>query len=133
MTVYKRSKPDARKANRQARKGQKLYVLRQVATNLAPYEDSHLYDEYEVAYRHPLLDAWMISGSLSVEGLVLRDGPVYTDKPKGVRQLSGPGPQVAGPLGNRPNRKLNARELRELEKQVDANDQASGRNRHSWW
>jgi len=133
MTVYRRTKRDAKRASRQVRKGQKLYVLKEVATNLAPYEDSHLYSEYQVNFEHPLLGGWMISGSLSVEGLVLREGPVYTEKPKGVRNLATPGPQAAGPLGNRPNRKLSAREIRELEQQVEANDQASGRNRHSWW
>jgi hypothetical protein len=97
MTVYQRTKRDAKRADREVRKGQKLYVLKEVATNLAPYEDSHLYSEYTVSYRHPLMPGWMISGSLSVEGLVLREGPVYTSPPKGVRNIATPGPQVAAP------------------------------------
>jgi hypothetical protein len=97
MTVYKRTKRDAKRADREVRKGQKLYVIKAVATNLAPYEDSHLYSEYTVSHRHPLVPGWMISGSLSVEGLVLREGPVYTSPPKGIRNIATPGPQVAAP------------------------------------
>lgn len=97
MTTYQRSKGGAKRAARQARKGMKLYVLKEVARNVAPYEDAQLYSEYTVTHRQAITGAWMISGSLSVEGLVLRDGPVYTSPPRGVRNVATPGPQYAGP------------------------------------
>lgn len=97
MTTYRRTRSDAKRAAKAARKGQKLYVIKEVARNVARYEDSHLYAEYEVTHRQAITGAWMISGSLSVEGLVLRDGPVYTSPPRGVRNIATPGPQVAGP------------------------------------
>jgi hypothetical protein len=97
MTTYQRTRRDAKKAAKAARKGMKLYVIKEVARNIAPYEDAQLYSEYTVTHRQAITGAWMIAGSLSVEGLVLRDGPVYTSPPKGVRNIAGPGPQVAGP------------------------------------
>ena len=97
MTTYQRTERDARKAAKAARAGMKLYVLRDVAQNIAPYEDAQLYSEYTVTHRQAITGAWMISGSLSVEGLVLRDGPVYTSPPRGVRNVATPGPQYAGP------------------------------------
>lgn len=133
MTTYQRTRRDAKKAARDARKGQKLYVIKAVAQNLAPYEDSHLYDEYTVTHRQAITGGWMISGSLSVEGLVLRDGPVFTDKPVGVRGVHQPGPQVAGPLPAGYEGVLDEAELRGLEKQVrDGSDPKNRRPIRSW-
>jgi len=101
MTTYQRSKSGAKRAARDARKGMKFYVIKDVAQNIAPYEDSQLYSEYEVTHRQALTGAWMISGSLSVEGLVLREGPVYTSPPKKIRNVATPGPQYAGPDAHR--------------------------------
>lgn len=133
MTTYQRTERDAKKAGQQVRKGQKLYVVLDVAQNLAPYEDARLYSEYTVAYRHPLLGGWMISGSLSVEGLVLREGPVHTEPPKGVRNIAGPGPQVAGPLPQDYEGVLDEAEIRGLGKQVrDGSDPRTRRPIGSW-
>jgi hypothetical protein len=133
MTTYQRTTRDAKRAGREAKKGQKLYVVLNVAQNLAPYEDAQLYSEYTVSYRHPLLGGWMISGSLSVEGLVLREGPVYTSPPKGVRNIATPGPQVAGPLPAGYEGVLDGAELRGLEKRVrDGSDPRTRRPIRSW-
>lgn len=133
MTTYERTVRGAKKAARDARKGQKLYVIQQVAQNLAPYEDSHLYSEYEVTHRQAITGAWMIAGSLSVEGLVLRYGPVYTEPPKGVRNIATPGPQVGGPLPAGYEGVLDEAELRGLEKQVrDGSDPKKRRPIGSW-
>lgn len=133
MTTYQCTKRDAKKAGREVKKGQKLYVILNVAQNVAPYEDARLYSEHVVSYRHPLLGGWMISGSLSVEGLVLRNGPVYTDKPKGVRNIATPGPQVAGPLPQDYEGVLDEAEIRGLEKQVrDGSDPKKRRPIGSW-
>ncbi|MFC5802788.1 hypothetical protein [Streptomyces formicae] len=97
-TVYRRTRSDAKKANRDAYKGMVLYVINEVATNIAPYEDSHLKTRHVVTHRQAITGAWMIAGSLSVEGLVLREGPVYTvDPDPKVREIGDPSPQVAGP------------------------------------
>lgn len=133
MTTYQRTRRDAKKAARNARKGQRLYVIKEVARNLAPYEDSHLYSEYTVTHRQAITGAWMIAGSLSVEGLVLREGPVYTSPPKGVRNIATPGPQVAGPLPAGYEGVLDEAELRGLEKQVrDGSDPRTRRPIGSW-
>lgn len=97
MTTYPRTKAGAKKAARDARKGMRLYIVRETARNLAPWEDKALYSEYTVTHKHPVTGAWMICGSTSVEALVLRDGPVYTSPPKGIRNVATPGPQVAAP------------------------------------
>lgn len=97
MTVYDRTRSGAKKAAKDARKGMKLYVIKKVSDRVAPYEDPYLYSEYTVTHRQAFTGAWMISGSLSVEGLVLRDGPVYTSRPAGLRGIHEPAPQVTGP------------------------------------
>jgi hypothetical protein len=97
VTTYQRTVKDAKRAAKAARKGMKLYVIKDVAQNIAPYEDAQLYSKYVVTHQQAITGAWMICGSLSVEGLVLRDGPVYTEKPKGIRDIAIPGRQVAGP------------------------------------
>lgn len=75
----------------------------------------------------------MISGSLSVEGLVLREGPVYTRPPEGIRNIAGPGPQVDGPLPENDNvRPLTGYEIRQMEKQVEANKGAR-KPKKTWW
>ena len=131
MTTYQRTRSDAKKAARNARKGQKLYVIKAVATNIAAYEDSHLYDEYEVTHRQQITGAWMISGSLSVEGLVLRDGPVYTSPPPKIRNIATPGRQYAAPPGG--NRVLDEAELRGLTKQNrEARQEQKRAGRRGW-
>ncbi|WP_030757328.1 hypothetical protein [Streptomyces sp. NRRL F-5135] len=133
MTVYQRTKRDAKRADRDVRKGQKLYVIREVSRHVAPYEDKHLYDEYTVSHRHPLMPGWMISGSLSVEGLVLRSGPVYTEKPTGLRGVHQPAPQVAGPLPHGYEAPLDEVEIRGLEKQVADGSNPRTRRRFGSW
>jgi hypothetical protein len=133
MTTYQRTERDAKKAGQRVRKGQKLYVVLDVAQNLAPYEDAQVYSEYVVSYRHPLLGGWMISGSLSVEGLVLREGPVYTSPPKGIRNIAEPGRQYAAPLGNDYEGVLDEAELRGLDKRVrDGSDPRTRRSPRAW-
>ncbi|AVZ74013.1 hypothetical protein SLUN_19450 [Streptomyces lunaelactis] len=119
-TVWKRTERDAKELSRIAKVGDVFYTVADVATNLAPYEDAQLYSQHRVEYMHPLLGAPMICGSLSVEGLVLRFGPVYTEQPAGMRGVHQPGPQYAGPLpeGTGFGRDLSDAEIRSLEAQV---------------
>lgn len=132
-TEFQRTKKDAKELSRTARRGDKLYVIHDIATNLARYEDARLYSEYTVTGQHPLLGGAIISGSLSVEGLVLREGPVYTQPPKGIRNMAGPGPQVAGPLPETDNvRDLSDYEIKRMEKQVEADKEARKPKRRTW-
>jgi hypothetical protein len=123
MTEYKRSKRDAKKAAREVKPGDSLWVIHDMARNLAPYEDAQTLQEHVVTSLHPLLRVPMIAGSLSVEGLVLRDGPVYTSRAEAMRnstagarrEIFEPTPQVAGP---KTLKNLNPAEIRRLEKEV---------------
>ncbi|MFE4857345.1 hypothetical protein [Streptomyces sp. NPDC056670] len=118
MTIYQRTRRDAKKAGRELKRGDRFYITQSVARNLAPYEDSKLYSEYTVTGTHPLLGGAMVGGQ-SVEGIVLRDGPITTSPPKGMRNVATPGPQVSGPLGNDDYEGfLDEAELRGLEKHV---------------
>ncbi|MFJ7998990.1 hypothetical protein ACIQ7D_17840 [Streptomyces sp. NPDC096310] len=118
MTVYQRTKKDAKRAERDVRQGDKLYVIRELSGRDATRQDKRVYAEYTVSHRHPLMPGWMISGSLSVEGLVLRDGPVYTSPPRGLRGIHEPAPQTSSPLGDGYEGVLDEPEIRGLEKQV---------------
>lgn len=130
--TYERTERDAKKAGRELRKGDRFYVVMSVATNIAPYEDDRLYSEHIVTGDHPLLGGAMVGGQ-SVEGICLRSGPIYMDRPDGIRNVATPGPQVEGPLkGKKFGRKLTDRELRDLERQVERADHASGRGKRGW-
>lgn len=115
--IYKRTTRDAKKAGRELKKGDRFYIIQNVAQNLAPYEDGQLYSEYTVTGTHPLLGGAMVGGQ-AVEGIVLRDGPISTSPPKGLRNVANSGPQVAAPLGSDYDAFLDEAELRGLEKHV---------------
>lgn len=120
MTEYARSRSGAKKASMQLRKGDTFYTKVEVSKRHAPYEDSELLQRYTVTGTHPLMGGAMVGGH-SVEGIVLREGPAYTTRPKGYRGVWEPAPQFFGPLelhGKKYDRPLNARELRNLENKV---------------
>lgn len=121
---YKRNERHAKKAGREAQVGDVLWVMRDISTKVAPYENPYLVQDYTVTHMHPLLGGAMISGALSVEALVLREGPVYTERPKG-RGMYDATPQYPGVLRKYIKAAeqdefwdLNGRELRELEEAV---------------
>lgn len=118
MTTYQRTRRDAKKASREARKGDTLWVIVDVATNIAPYEDGQLLKEYKVTGTHPLLGGAIICGALSVEQLVLNDGPVYTTRPAGYREIGEPAPQVPGPLADHQRRPLTDKEISRYEREL---------------
>lgn len=128
--VYERSVKGSRQASRDLKKGDMVYVIMDVAQNIAPYEDAQLYSAYQVTGQHPLLGGAMIGG-YSVAQLVIRYGPLYTAPPKNIRNIAGPGPQVAGnPHGYEGF--LDDAEIRGLEKQV-ADNEADRKRKSSWW
>lgn len=118
MTTYKRSNRDAKKACREVKVGDVLWTVHDVARNIAPYEDPHLLEQHVVTHIQPLTGIPMC-GSVGLQTLILRDGPVHTERPGTWRALHEPTPQVPGPLGKNTNRRLDARELIALEEQVE--------------
>lgn len=133
-TVYERTRKDARRASRELKKGDKVYAIHYIANERIPYEADRAYSEYVVKGEHPLLGGAIISGSLSVEGLVLLDGPIYMQPPKGVRAMTDPGSQCAGPLPEGDNvRDFSDYEITRMEKQVEADKEARKPKRKTWW
>ncbi|MFC9268954.1 hypothetical protein ACFTXJ_14425 [Streptomyces zhihengii] len=97
MTTYPKTRAGAKKAAKELRIGDTVWIVRATSGRVAPYEDEHLLDDYTVDHRQAFTGALMIAGSLSVEALVLRDGPVYTSRPEGLRAIREAAPQVCGP------------------------------------
>lgn len=110
------------------------YVVREQATNLAPYEDGQLYDVYVFTERAPLTGTPMTAGGTTAKQLCRNMGPVYDTKPANMRGLRGPAPQVSAPLGsNNYEGVLDEAELRGLEKQVaQGSDPRKRRPLGSW-
>lgn len=108
----------ARDLNRFIRKGTVVYTVRKIATHMAPYEDPERYHEHVFDWQSPITGHWM-TGHLSAEGLLLQEGKVYEQPPRGMRNAADPAPQVAGPLGSNDYRGyLDDAEIRGLEKHV---------------
>lgn len=108
----------ARDLNRYIRKGTTVYTVRKIATHMAPYEDPERYHAHTFDWRSPATGNWM-TGHLSAEGLLLQEGKVYEQPPRGMRNAADPAPQVAGPLGsNDYTGYLDDAEISGLEKRV---------------
>ncbi|WP_329390196.1 hypothetical protein [Streptomyces sp. NBC_01716] len=131
-TEYKRTRKDAQKASRELKKGDVVYIVYDIANDRIPYEDAQLYSALRITGDHPLLGGAMIGGQ-SVESLVLNYGPVYTQPPKGIRNVATPGAQVGGPLPDGYEGVLDEAEIRGLEKQVaDGSDPRKRRSLRGW-
>lgn len=109
---------EAKKFAKQARLGVTYYTINKHATNLGAYEDRKTYSAHVFTRHAPITRNPMTDGGTSAEGLCLRYGPVYDTPPQGLRNLDGPAPQVAGPLGADYEGVLDEAELRGLEKQA---------------
>lgn len=128
---------EAKRFARQARLNTPYYIVYDVAQNAAPYEDAHLYSEIIFTRRAPLTGNPMTDGGTSAEGLCLRFGPVHEKPPAGMRNVSTPGPQVAGPVDPHMIHTLDEAEIASLEKQAtdaerERRKHATQRARHSW-
>jgi hypothetical protein len=106
---------DAKKFARQVQLGKSYYTVNSHARNLGSYEDSHTYSEHVFDSRRPITGT-PCSGAVDAVTLCQRFGPVYEQPPAGMRNLSGPAPQVAGPLGDNYEGVLDEDEIRGLEK-----------------
>jgi hypothetical protein len=108
---------DAKKFARQVQLGKSYYVAMKIAQNLSPYEDSKLYSEIVFTARRPITHT-PCAGSMDAVSLCQNYGPVYEQPPAGMRNIAGPGRQVAGPVPQGYEGVLDEVELRGLGKQV---------------
>ena len=109
---------DAKKFARQARLNKSYYVVLNTARRVAPYEDAQLYSEYRFTGKLPFTGSACTDSGYSAEDICRLYGPIYEEKPAGLRNVAAPAPQVAGPLPKGYVGHLDAAEIRGLEKQV---------------
>ncbi|MEV0220865.1 hypothetical protein [Streptomyces sp. NPDC050704] len=113
--TWEPTKRGARDLERHIRKGTVVYTVSEIARNLAPYEDSQLYDAHTFTHRSPITGHWM-TGHLSVQGLMGQSGTVYEKPPVGMRGMADPPRQVGAPLGDNYEGILDEAELAALAK-----------------
>lgn len=130
--TWERTKKGARDLNRHISKGTTVYTVANMATNLAPYEDAQTYSAHTFDRQSRITGLWM-TGHLSVEGLLAQYGTVHEQPPRGMRNIAGPAPQVAGPLGGDYEGVLDEAELRGLEKHVAGSSDPRTRGRLGGW
>ncbi|MFD7868473.1 hypothetical protein [Streptomyces sp. NPDC059783] len=130
---------DLKTLNRQLGIGDRVYGVVEIERRMSPWEDGQLYVERTVTGRCWVTQQWQVDRSTLTVADMVHSGGVYTEPPAGLRNLAGPGPQVAGPLpaGTEFGRPLNKAEIEALEAQAAgaAKDNAkAGRGKSSrWW
>jgi len=117
---------------RQLKLGHSYWVVLKMATNVAPYEDPETCREFVFTKR-----LWGTGNPCTADGYSAHTvcqnfGPVYEDKPRGVRNIAGPAPQVSAPLGGNYEGILDEAEIRGLEKQVRQGSNPRTRRPASW-
>jgi len=123
----------ASKFAKQVTFGKPYYTVNNHATNLGPYEDSQTYSVHVFTERSGLTGRPMTDGGTSAIGLCQRQGPVYDAPPRGLRNIAGPAPQVAGPLPAGYEGVLDEAEIKGMEKQVrDRSNPRTRRPLGSW-
>lgn len=131
--IYKKTRGDARRLNREAKKGDVYYGTENTSRRFTSYEDAQLANRWEVTGDHQLLGGPMC-GSMSLEAVLDRYGPLSTEPPAGLRGTYEPSPQVAGPFDDQPNRRLDRSEIRALEKLAkEARDEQAEVAKRSWF
>ncbi|MDH6448210.1 hypothetical protein M2155_000618 [Streptomyces sp. SAI-119] len=130
----------AKQFAKQVELGRPYYVVYDMATNLAPYEDSKTYSEYVFDSRSRLTGLPM-TGHMSAVAFCQNYGPVHEAPPRGMRNIADEPRQYAGPLGNGDySGILDESEIRGLEKHVRSGSdphtrpggKAHKRSRFSW-
>jgi hypothetical protein len=98
--------------------GKTYYTVVDIATNMAPYEDSKLYSEYVFTKRSRMFGPCTEDGCPATT-LLRQFGPIHDTPPRGMRNIADRAPQVAGPVGsNDYEGRLDEAELRGLGKRV---------------
>jgi len=103
------TKRGAKDLNRWLSKGKTFYTINKMATNLAPYEDSHTYTTHTVDGKSWITGEWMV-GHLSISGVLGQYGTAYEQPPAGMRDIATPGRQFAGPTTQQALDRLRAEE-----------------------
>lgn len=124
----------AKQFAKQLKLGQSYYVVYDMATNLAPYEDQKTCGEYVFTSRLPFTGTPCTDGSMDAVQLCRNYGPVYSEPPRGIRNIADEPRQVAGPLGSNDYEGiLDEAELRGLEKQAAQGSNPRTRRRLGGW
>ncbi|NED75361.1 hypothetical protein G3I51_24160 [Streptomyces sp. SID9944] len=99
--------------------GKTYWVISDIATNLAPFEDAQMCRSYVFTERAPFTGTPMTADGVTARDLCRNRGPVYDTRPPGMRAFGEPLSRVAAPLGsNDYEGVLDEAELRGLEKRV---------------
>lgn len=109
---------DAKRFCRDVQLGKTYYYVQNMATNIAPYEDSKTYSEVVFTDYLPFTKNPCTDGGYSAHTLCQNFGPMYDAPPRGLRNLDGPAPQVGAPLGHDYSGILDEAEIRGLDKRV---------------
>ncbi|MFJ2186312.1 hypothetical protein ACIOJG_37515 [Streptomyces anulatus] len=134
-----RTERDLRQLRKLVDIGTVLYLTVELETRGAPWEDPKQLRQCRVTGRSWLVSDWVVDNAGTLADLV-HQGTVYTVRPQGLKLLSEETTQCEGPLdgmGQKYNRRLNSRELEDLETQVATttkNNAKAGRGKKSsWW
>ncbi|NEA52399.1 hypothetical protein [Streptomyces sp. SID10815] len=123
-----------KKFARDVRLGQTYFVVVQLETRRAPFEDPEMYREYVFTERFRLTGTPRTDGGMTATELCRNWGPVFDTRPTHLRRCGDPSPQVSGPLGSNDYEGiLDEAELRGLEKHVrNGSHPHSRRPANSW-
>lgn len=108
----------AKKFCKELKLGQPYYIVKNLQTKGAPYEDPKVYAEYVFTGHLPLTANPCTEHGHSADDLCRLFGPVYDAPPRGMRNIADPAPQVAGPVPHGYSAKLDAAEILALESSV---------------
>ncbi|MFJ7963156.1 hypothetical protein [Streptomyces sp. NPDC096324] len=115
--TWKNNRRDIADLKRRLRKGDVVYTVRKISPHVAPYDDSRLYAAHEFTWSSPVTGNLM-TGHLSIEGLLAQEGEIHEQPPRGMRNIADPSPQVGAPLGRDYSAELDDAELRGLRKRI---------------
>ncbi|MFI8191385.1 hypothetical protein ACIF8T_21620 [Streptomyces sp. NPDC085946] len=120
---------DEKRFARELRFNTPYYVIRDLATNLAPFEDAQRYEVHVFTERAPITGTPMTANGVTARDLCRNRGPVYDTMPENMRRSGAPGAQVGAPLGSNDYQGyLDKAEIRALEKlALEANDRRNRR------
>ncbi|MFF8589982.1 hypothetical protein ACF061_00840 [Streptomyces sp. NPDC015220] len=122
-----------KKFARELKLGKPYYVIRDLETRRASFEDAQRYEEHIFTECSRLTGTPRTDGGMTATELCRNWGPVYDTKPR-MRRSGEPGPQVTGPLGSNDYEGiLDEAEIRGLEKHVrNGSDPRTRRPLGSW-
>ena len=103
---------------RQLELGRPYYYVNTHDTKHNPYEDRHTYGEIVFTGHLPFTNNPCTEHGQSAATFCLNFGPMHEAPPRGMRNLDGPAPQVAGPVPEGYSAKLDSAEILALQSSV---------------